>query len=121
MWLLVLAGLGLLARVLSSHDDGDQGQRSTGGMIYYRTRDGRADYGFSVERQSDGMYRPYITSQPNYGSRSTGAHETHRLTGSGGRKYVCWDRPLRSEEEANNVAALWADATQNYIRAGQRF
>jgi hypothetical protein len=121
MWLLVLAGIGLLARALSSENDGDGGQQSTSRMIYYRTRDGRADYGFSIERQSGGTYRPYVASQPNYGSSSTGDHETHRLTGSGGRKYVCWDRPLHSEEEAKTVAALWADATQNYIRTGQRF
>jgi hypothetical protein len=88
---------------------------------YYRTRDGRADYGFSIERQSDGTYRPYITSQPGYGSRSTGAHQTHRLTGEGGRKYICWNRSLRSQEEAKSVAALWADATQDYIRTGQPF
>jgi len=120
MWLLALAGL--LAQALSSESSNHEGsQQSMSRMVYYRTRDGRADYGFSIERQSNGTYRPYITSQPAYGSRSTGAHETHRLTGDGGRKFVCWDRALHSEEEAKTVAALWADATQNYIRTGQRF
>lgn len=120
MWLLALAGL--LARVLSSASGNHEGdQQCMSQMIYYRTRDGRADYGFSIERQADGTYRPYIASQPSYGSRATGAHETHRLSGDSGRKFVCWNRALRSEEEARSVAALWADATQNYIRTGERF
>jgi hypothetical protein len=92
-----------------------------GRTIYYRTRDCYADYGFSIERQRDGTYRPYITTQPDYGRRSTGAHQTHRLTGEGGRQYICWNRALRSEEEAKSVAALWADATQAYIRRGHPF
>lgn len=87
---------------------------------YYRTKDGLADYRFSIERQPDDTYRCFILSQPSYGSRATGAHETHRLT-AGFRRYVCWSQPLRSEEEAKNVAALWADATQEYIGSGRRF
>jgi hypothetical protein len=92
----------------------------SGYTSYYRTRDGRADYRFSFERQSDGTWRAYILSQPSYGGRDTGAHPTHRLS-DGGRKYVCWDRALRSAEEAQSVAAKWADATQKYIATGQRF
>jgi len=118
MWLLALAGL--LARALQSTDIGDAVPPSTSQPIYYRTRDGRADYEFSIERQSDGTYTSFIVSQPDYGSRSTGAHDTHRLS-TRDRHYVCWDRPLRSEEEAKSVAALWADATQEYIRTGRRF
>ena len=91
------------------------------GTIYYRTQDGRADYGFSVERQRDGTWRPYITSQPGYGSRAADAHSTHRLTDGAGRSYVCWTHQLQSEPEAKTVAARWADATQQYIRTGQRF
>ena len=112
--------LNLLAQVLSSGRNRDEGTHSMAMTTYYRTRDGQADYRFSIERQTDGTYKTFILSQPNYGSRATGAHETHRLT-AGGRYYVCWDRPLHSEEEAKNVAALWADATQAYIKSGQRF
>jgi hypothetical protein len=88
--------------------------------IYYRTKDGRADYGFSIERQSDGSYRPYILSQPSYQGRDSGAHPTHRLS-DGGRYYVCWTKKLWSDAEARKVAALWADATQEYIRTGREF
>lgn len=87
---------------------------------FYRTKDGREDYQFSFEQQSNGQWRAYITRQPSYGRRATDAHSTHRLS-SGGRKYVCWNRPLNTLEQAKQVAALWADATQEYIRSGRKF
>jgi hypothetical protein len=89
-------------------------------MVYYRTRDGRADYGFSFEGQRDGTWRVYIQSQPHYGGRATDAHSTHRFS-DGSRQYICWDRPIRSYEDAKEIAALWADKTQEYIRSGRRF
>lgn len=90
------------------------------GVVYYRTRDGRADYGFSFQRQDDGSYRAYIRSQPDYGARDTSLHATHRLRDDRGY-YVCWSGTLRTEAEARRVAALWADKTQEYIRTGRRF
>jgi hypothetical protein len=92
----------------------------TGSRVLYRTRDGRADYGFSIEQQPDGTWRTYIVSQPGYGNRASDAHSTHRLT-DGDRKYVCWDSPLRTLAQAKQVAGLWADATQEYIRTGKKF
>ena len=86
-------------------------------LIYYRTKDGCADYGFSFERQYDGTWRAYIESMPSYGSRDTGSYATHRLP-DGSRKYICWSAPLHSEAEARQVAALWSDKTQDYIRYG---
>ncbi len=109
-----------LARLLAPDGSREERTESMAQTIYYRTRDGQADYRFSIERQSDGTYQSFILSQPNYGSRATGAHDTHRLTASG-RRYVCWNRPLQNAEEAKSVAALWADATQEYIRTGRRF
>lgn len=91
------------------------------GTVKYRTRDGRADYVFSFEQQSNGSWRAYIVSQPSYGLlRDKDCHTTHRLT-DGGRHYVCWTNELRSLSELRQVAALWADSTQNYIRTGKRF
>lgn len=58
MWLLALAGL--LARVLSSASGNHEGdQQSMSQMVYYRTRDGRADYGFSIvlEKPENGHER----------------------------------------------------------------
>lgn len=86
----------------------------------YRTRLGRVDYRFSFELESAGSWRVYIMDQPSYGQRASDAHTTHRLS-SGGRQYVCWTTRLRTLEEAKQVAALWAEATQNYIRTGTRF
>ena len=85
--------------------------------IYYRTKDGRADYGFTFEKQWDGSLRAYIDSMPSYGSRDTGAHTTHRLS-SGGRHYICWNRKIYDEDDLRAVVALWSDATQKYIRTG---
>lgn len=89
--------------------------------VYYRTKDGRADYGFSFERETSGEWRAYIVSQPSYQGRDTGMHPTHRLYNTAGRPYVCWTTTLRSEHEARQVARTWADKTQNYIKTGQRF
>jgi len=88
--------------------------------IFYRTKDGLADYKFSFEQQRDGTWRVYIEDQPSYGIRDTGAHPTHRLS-DGERKYICWTLPLPTEQAARQVAAMWADATQEYIRTGKRF
>ncbi len=87
-------------------------------QIYYRTKDGRADYGFSLEQQSDGSFRAYITSMPSYGSRNTSLHTTHRLTDTG-RFYVCWNQKIYSSTELKQVVALWADLTQRYIKTGK--
>jgi len=86
----------------------------------YRTSDGAADYSFLFEEQYDGTWRAYIEGQPSYRGRATDAHSTHRLS-EGGRQYVCWTTALHSLGEAKQVAALWADKTQQYIRTGNRF
>ena len=80
---------------------------------YYRTLDGAADYWFSFEREPDGSYRAYILGQPTYGARDASLHATHRLV-SNARYYVCWDRPLTTFDAACRVAAMWADATQEF-------
>jgi hypothetical protein len=87
---------------------------------YYRTSDGAADYHFSIEEQSNGTWRAYIDDQPSYRGRATDAHSTHRLS-DGARQYVCWTSPLSTFAEAKQVAARWADKTQDYIRTGNRF
>lgn len=84
----------------------------------YRTKDKQADYTFSFEEQSDGTWRAYIVSQPSYQGRAEGAHDTHRLTDNG-RRYVCWDKPVRSFADMKKIAAAWADCTQFYITHGR--
>jgi hypothetical protein len=87
----------------------------------YRTKDGRADYRFSIERQPDGSYRAYIRSQPSYRGRCEHPACTHRSRDDWGRRYVCWTRKLWSEADAHKVASMWADCTQEYIRTGWGF
>ena len=87
----------------------------------YKTSDGtRTRYEFAFEKQSNGSWRAYIEDQPDYGSRAAGAHSTHRLS-DGNRKYICWDSRINTLEEAKQVAAVWSDKTQEYIRTGRRF
>jgi hypothetical protein len=87
---------------------------------FYRTKDGLRDFHFSFEQQADGSWRAFIVGDIQYGGRPDDCHSTHRLT-DGGRHYVCWTRPLRTEQEARDVAALWGDKTQRYIRFGENF
>lgn len=115
MWLEIgLALLGLDPFPLSPN----QGENKMNKNIYYRTTDGRADFGFSVEQQNDGSLKAFILSMPSYGSRDTGLHATHRLT-DGGRYYICWNSKLYNEGDLRSVIALWSDATQTYIRTGE--
>jgi hypothetical protein len=90
-------------------------------LVHYRTRDGLCYYSFSIEEQSGGKLRSYIAAQPGYGNRATDAHSTHRQRDMSGRAYVCWSKPITSEQDALRVSAAWADATQEYIKNGQRF
>ncbi|QEG15586.1 hypothetical protein GmarT_14270 [Gimesia maris] len=86
--------------------------------VYYRTKDGLADYLFLFEEQPDGTWHAYIESQPGYQRRASDAHSIHRLS-DGNRKYVCWNTPLYSYSQVKQVAALWADKTQQYIRTSR--
>lgn len=88
----------------------------------YRTKDGMADYQFLFVNMDDGSgWRAYIESQPSYRGRDAGGHQTHRLTDSGGRRYVCWKGVVQTLDGMKQIAALWADCTQEYIRTGKRF
>jgi hypothetical protein len=86
--------------------------------LVYRTKDGEADYGFSLEEQPDGSWRAYIVSQPSYRSRGRSLDMTHRLADRNGRYFVCWTRSVHSIEEMKEIAVLWADRTQRYIKDG---
>lgn len=121
--MLVLAALGFLAAIglLAGLAIFGTQQEVAMQKLMYRTRDGCADYRFGFARLTDGTWRVYIMRRPNYGSRDTSLHATHRLRDINGHYYVCWTNPLQSNAEALQVAALWADNTQEYIRTGRRF
>jgi len=86
-------------------------------MSRLTTSNGR-DYSFSFDRQLDGSIRVYITSQPDYGSQSGAAAETHRMQDADGRWYVPWEEPLYTVAEAKEVAAEFAKRTDVYIDTG---
>jgi hypothetical protein len=122
--MLIIVALGLLALVgllVAIAVSNAKQEVTMHRQIKYRTRDGRADYSFEFAQLGDGTWRPYILGGPAYGTRDTSLHATHRLRDGGGRYYICWTHALRSEQEARQVAALWADKTQEYIRTGRRF
>jgi hypothetical protein len=82
----------------------------------YTTTRGRT-YEFSFERQYDGSIRPYIVSQPSYGTRSTSVNTTHRLHDNG-RPYICFTAKLTTMKDAAAVAEGWAKRTDLYIDTG---
>ncbi len=88
-------------------------------ITYYRTKDGMADYKFSLEYQSGGGYQAFILDMPSYNGRDQDIYTTHRSIDEHGRYYVCWSKPLYTEEELKKVVALWSDLTQTYIRTGR--
>ncbi len=86
-------------------------------MARLTTSNGR-EYSFSFERQNDGSIRPYITNQPDYGTQSTAASDTHRQKDEQGRWYIAWDEALYTTAEAKEVAAEFARRTDVFIDTG---
>lgn len=85
-------------------------------VMDYRTQDGLADYGFSLEFQSDGSWRVYIIFQPFYRDRDDGLQLPHQSIDRNGRCYVNWTSKLDSLGDAKTVAALWAELIHHYQR-----
>lgn len=57
----------------------------------------RPDNSFTYKK-TNGSWRAYFRGRPS--------SQSHVLYDNGGY-YVCWDRPLRSENEARQVARRW--------------
>ena len=114
MWELI--ALALLRRLTHYYRErvAEDGEWQT---VSYRTKDGAANYCFSIERQRNGTFRAYLVLQP----RQSVNHVAHLLRDHDGRRFICWDRAVRTAAEARQVAAAWADSTQRYIRTGISF
>src|SRR4051812_41117216 len=112
MWEVIL--LALLRYLQPQRAEAIQHARES---VYYRTKDGRADYVFTIEQQPGGDYRVYLALQPE---RSL-SYTTHLLTDRQGRRFICWTRSIRTLTDARRVAAAWADNTQRYSRTGVSF
>jgi hypothetical protein len=95
--------------------------RGTGpGIIFYRSSNGRSDYQFRIQRTANGSYRVYVLDHPSYGSRDTNDLITHLLRDGQG-SYICFTGRIENMEQARNLAATWADKTEDYILHGTRF
>jgi len=87
----------------------------------YRTNDGRHFFKFEFVKVGP-VYRVYILSGMDYGSRASDAHSTHRFTDSARNlHYICFDPEPRTLRDAFNVASGWAENTQRYIATGRTF
>ncbi len=84
-------------------------------VMDYRTQDGLADYGFSIEYHPDRGWRIYVIFQPLHRSPDEGIKLPHLAVDDNGRQYVDWPSKLDSLGEAKTVAALWAELIQRHL------
>lgn len=78
-------------------------------VLDYQTRDGLADYGFSIEFDPNAGWRVYIVFQPFYGNPDESLQFPYQSTDGKGRHYVNWSPKIDSLGDAKTVAALWAE------------
>lgn len=83
-------------------------------VLAYRSRDGSALFRFRFTALGNDI-RIYIPEFPNPHVGSC-----HVLHDSGG-PYICWAGAIGSMPAARAVAAMWAEATLVYQRAGRVF
>ena len=65
-------------------------------VMDYRTQDGLADYGFSIEFQSNRGWRIYIIFQSCYQGRNEGMQSPYEGIDDNGRRYVNWSAKLEA-------------------------
>ena len=88
--------------------------------VWYRAHPTRHDYSFTFELE-EGGWRIYTNNPPQVNGF------LHLVAGTGGRQYICYDRPgsvghaapVPTLSEAQSVAALWADCVENFRATGQ--
>jgi hypothetical protein len=118
------------AKTLHTREDrdikGDPQCIMTGGkmaILAYRTQDGLADYGFSIEFLPDIGWRIYIIFTPYHQSDNESHHHERLKTpyqsiDDDGRHYVDWSGKIENLAEAKIVAELWAELTRCYQHLG---
>jgi hypothetical protein len=83
-------------------------------VMDYRTRDGLADYGFSIDYEPDRGWRVYIVFVPFRQGDDGELRLPYQTIDDKGRRYVNWPEKLGSLGDARVVAALWAEIAQRY-------
>ena len=110
------------APVQTPASGGTRSRTSTGPVIYFASDDcglPSREYCFDY-RKVNNTWRVYILKMPPLNRRSGAGSLTHRLS-DGQMHYICWDRPIRTLENAQTISRAWADNVQRYIATGQRF
>jgi hypothetical protein len=83
-------------------------------VMDYRTQDGLADYGFSIEFRPDVGWRVYIIFEPFHQGHDDSLESPYQSIDGDGRRYVDWSPKLDNLGEAKTVARLWAEVAQRY-------
>jgi hypothetical protein len=85
-------------------------------VMAYRTRDGLADYGFSIEFKQDTGWHIFIMFDP-FCKGDDRPSLPYQSLDDDGRRYVDWPSKLDSLGDAKAVAQLWAELAQSYEQA----
>lgn len=85
--------------------------------VEYRVRDGSRDYRFDFEHVGTG-WRIYITGRLDREITAASAYAVHMLR-DGQRRYVCWDTPVATLNDAKRIAARWAEGVEVFRRTGR--
>jgi len=83
-------------------------------VMNYRTQDGLADYGFSIEFQSNVGWRTYIIFQLSHQGHDDSLPLPYQSIDHQGRRYVNWSAKIDSLGDAKTVAVFWAELIQRY-------
>jgi hypothetical protein len=86
-------------------------------VMAYRTQDGLADYGFSIEFQSSRGWQVYIIFEPFRESKENRPSLPYQSLDGDRRRYVDWPSKVDSLGEAKMVAQLWAELAHSYQHA----
>lgn len=85
-------------------------------VMTYRTRDGLADYGFSIDYQSSAGWRVYIVFESVRHGGGDSLALPYQAIDTDGRRYVDWSEKLDNLGDAKMVAELWAEVVQGFRR-----
>ena len=103
-----------------AQDSGTNVKQTTLAQMQYRTSDGRVMIEFLFANRGPALgWRIYIVTDIDYGSRLASDHDTHsHRIESDTYKTISWIGKISTLDQAKAVAALWADATSEYIFCG---
>jgi hypothetical protein len=89
-------------------------------VMDYRTQDGLAEYGFSIEFESGLGWRVYIIFEPFHQGHNDNLRLPYQSIDRDGRRYVDWSSKLDGLGDAKTVAALWAELVERYQRTKEQ-